>query len=63
MFHAVSNGLALSTTAILIELLKGMDGAKRNALIDRAAEVLEKGAEIEQQLRPSSGEVAYPRTT
>ena len=28
-------------SAILIEILKGMDGAKRNALIDRAAESLE----------------------
>ena len=29
--------------AILVELLKQMDGAKRLALIDRAAEALEKG--------------------
>jgi hypothetical protein len=35
--------MARANSAILVELLKAMDGAKRNALIDRAAETLEKG--------------------
>ena len=35
--------LARATTAIPVELLRQMDGAKRLALIDRAAEALEKG--------------------
>jgi len=38
-----SYALTRATTAILVELLKQMDGAKRLALIDRAAEALEKG--------------------
>jgi len=33
-----SYALTRATTAILVELLKQMDGAKRLALIDRAAE-------------------------
>jgi len=45
MFHGASpNALALANSAILVELLKGMDGAKRLALIDRAAEALETGS-------------------
>ena len=38
-----SYALTRATTAILVELLKQMEGAKRLALIDRAAEALEKG--------------------
>jgi hypothetical protein len=44
MFHGSSgNALALANSAILAELLKGMDGGKRNALLERAAESLETG--------------------
>ena len=35
--------VARALSAIVVELLKQMDGAKRLALIDRAAEALEKG--------------------
>jgi len=35
--------VARAHSAILVELLKQMDGAKRLALIDRAAEALDKG--------------------
>jgi hypothetical protein len=44
MFHRASpNALTLANSALIAELLKGMDGAKRLALIARAAEALEKG--------------------
>jgi hypothetical protein len=38
-----SYALTRATTALLVELLKQMDGSKRLAVIDRAAEALEKG--------------------
>jgi hypothetical protein len=41
---ADQTALTYSACAILVQILKGMDGAKRNALIDKAAETLEKGA-------------------
>ena len=37
-----AKALALANSAILVQLLKAMDGAKRNALIGAAAESLEK---------------------
>ena len=44
---ADQTALTYSACAILVQLLKGMDGAKRNALIDKAAEMLEKRANPE----------------
>jgi hypothetical protein len=38
-----SYAVTRASSAILVELLKLMDSAKRLALIDRAAEALEKG--------------------
>jgi hypothetical protein len=35
--------MARANSALLVEILKQMDGAKRLSLIDRAAEALEKG--------------------
>ena len=44
MFEGMdAKALALANSAILVQLPKAMDGAKRNALIDAAAESLEKG--------------------
>jgi hypothetical protein len=44
MFHGASpNALALSNSAIFVEILKAMDDAKRLALLDRAAEALKEG--------------------
>jgi hypothetical protein len=46
---ADQTALTYSACAILVQLLKGMDGAKRNAVIDKAAEMLEKGANPENR--------------
>ena len=44
MFHGAStNALALANSALIAELLKGLEGTKRLALIERAAEALETG--------------------
>jgi hypothetical protein len=65
------DALALAASSILFQILKGMDGAKRFALIDRAAETIETGPnsgsalslEAAKMLRGEWIEASSPRGT